>query len=193
MSDKDTIMRRERPAQNQAFLAYAQLPETSVKKLWGTWGEIRGLSEYVRPSFKTLERWRSKYQWVERAKQIHNKAKDIAVRKTVEELVLAKEEVLAITRVVMIRYGQQLKDNAQGRLTILDFERAWRIQRIELGLPAEIGKQEVDMDAYASMSGEKLVKELESFTERYKERLKERKVSTVKSQVVESFDHHVVI
>ena len=87
---------------------------------------------------------------------------------------MVKEEVLAITRVVMIRYGQQLQENTQGRLTISDFEKAWKIQRIELGLPTEIGKHEVKADLYAGMSGEKLVKELESLTKRYKEKLKEK-------------------
>lgn len=169
MSDKPI---RESPRQHQVFLAYVQMSDPSARKLWEGWREIGGLSGYKRPSHRTLERWCSKYQWVERAKQIHNKAKDVAVKKTIEELVMAKEEVLAITRVVMIRYGQQLQENTQGRLTVLDFEKAWKIQRIELGLPTEIGKHEVEADLYAGMSNERLVKELESLTERYKEKLR---------------------
>ena len=173
MSDTNTIRRKESIVQNQAFTAYAQLPTQSTKKLWDGWVGIKGLSEYVRPSAKTLERWCSKYQWVERAKQIHYKAKDIAVKKTVEEIALAKEEILSITRVIMIRYGQQLESNTQGKIDVMDFEKAWKIQRIELGLPIEIGKQVVTVDLYAGVSDDELVKLLESLTKRYKERLKD--------------------
>lgn len=171
MSDKPI---RESPRQHQVFLAYVQMPDPSARKLGEGWREIGGLSGYKRPSYRTLERWCSKYQWVERSKAIHREANDRAIKKTVEQLAMVKEEVLAITRVVMIRFGQQLQENTQGRLTISDFEKAWKIQRIELGLPTEIGKHEVKADLYAGMSGEKLVKELESLTERYKERLKEK-------------------
>lgn len=170
MSDKPT---RENKRQHQAFLVYSSMSDPSVQNMWETWGKIGGLSEYKRPSFRTLELWCTKYQWVERSEAIHREAKAQVTRKTIEQLAMAKEEVLAMTRVVMIRYGQQLQENTQGRLTISDFEKAWKIQRIELGLPTEIGEHEVKADLYAGMSGEKLVKELESLTERYKEKLKE--------------------
>lgn len=93
-------------------------------------------------------------------------------RKVIANLTMGKEEILAITRAVMIRYGQQLKDNTQGRITISDFEKAWKIQRIELGLPTEIGKQEVNVkDSYAGISDDELVLQLETLTAKYKERL----------------------
>ena len=77
----------------------------------------------------------------------------------------------------MIRYGAQLKDNLQGRLTILDFERAWRIQRIELGLPTEIGSHEVAIkDCYEGISDEELILQLEELTAKYKERLSRQQV-----------------
>lgn len=173
MSDKPA---RETLLQNQVFLVYAQLPELSVKKLWGTWGEIKGLSGYKRPAHRTLERWCSKYQWVERAKQIHNKAKDVAIQKTVEELALTKEEVLSMLRAGMLRFGQQLQANTQGIISVTDFEKLWKMMRIEMGLPIEIGKQEVTVDRYAGVSEEELVEMLESLTERYKKRLEERSV-----------------
>lgn len=163
----------ESPKQNQAFLVYAQMPKPSSRKLWENWGKNKVLSEYPRPSFSSVETWCTKYEWVERAKQIHNKAKDVAVKKTVEEIALAKEEILAITRVIMIRYGRQLEANTQGVIDVVDFEKAWKIQRIELGLPIEIGKQEVAIDLYQGVSDDKLVKMLESLTKRYKERLKD--------------------
>lgn len=164
---------RENQIQNKAFLVYSQMLKPSVKRLWDSWEKTVGLSEYPRPSLHSAEDWCTKYQWVERAKQIHNKAKDSAVKKTVEELALAKEEILAITRVIMIRYGQQLQANTQGKIDVMDFEKAWKIQRIELGLPIEIGKQEITVDLYQGVSDEKLVEMLESLTKRYKERLKD--------------------
>lgn len=167
----DTVS--ETPKQNQAFLAYTQLPVQSSKRLWEAWRKIRGLSEYQRPSARTLERWCTKYEWVERAKQIHNKAKDVAIKKTIEELVLSKEEILSGTRAIMIRFLKQLQDNAQGKLTVVDFKEAWKIQRIELGLPIEIGKQEVAVDLYEGVSDDQLVEMLESLTKRYKERIKD--------------------
>lgn len=55
---------------------------------------------------------------------------------------------------------------------MLDFEKAWRIQRIELGLPTEIGKQEVDVrDRYEGVSDEGLILQLETLTTKYKQRL----------------------
>lgn len=166
---------RENPIQNKAFLAYSQMLKPSAKHLWDNWRTTAGLSEYPRPSFDSVEDWCTKYGWVERAKKIHNAAKDIAVKKTVEELALAKEEILAITRVIMIRYGQQLQANTQGKIDVMDFEKAWKIQRIELGLPIEIGKQEVTVDLYQGVSDDQLVKMLESLTRRYKERLKDER------------------
>lgn len=163
---------RENQIQNKAFLVYSQMLKPSVKRLWDNWEKTGGLSEYPRPSLHSAEDWCTKYQWVERAKQIHNKAKDVAVKKTVEEIALAKEEILAITRVIMIRYGRQLEANTQGVIDVADFEKAWKIQRIELGLPIEIGKQEVAVDLYQGVSDDELVKMLESLTKKYKERLK---------------------
>ena len=169
MSDKPV---RENIRQHQAFLAYSSMSDPSVQNMWETWGKIGGLSEYKRPSFRTLELWCTKYQWVERSQAIHQAAKEEAVKKVIANLTMGKEEILAITRAVMIRYGQQLNDNAQGRLTILDFERAWRIQRIELGLPTEIGNQEVVVkDRYAGVSDKDLILQLESLTAKYKEKL----------------------
>ena len=169
MSDKPV---RENIRQHQAFLAYSSMPDPSVQNMWETWGKIGGLSEYKRPSFRTLELWCTKYQWVERSQAIHQAAKEEAVKKTIEQLTMAKEEILAITRAVMIRYGQQLKDNAQGRLTISDFEKAWKIQRIELSLPTEIGKEEVTVkDSYKGVSDEELILQLETLTAKYKQSL----------------------
>lgn len=169
MSDKPI---RESPRQHQVFLAYAQMPDPSARKLWEGWREIGGLSGYKRPSHRTLERWCSKYQWVERAKQIHNKAKDVAIQKTVEELALTKEEILSMLRAGMLRFGQQLQANTQGIISVADFEKLWKMMRIEMGLPVEISKQKVEVDHYEGVSDEELVKELESLTERYKEKLR---------------------
>lgn len=165
----DTVS--ETPKQNQAFLAYAQLPVQSTKRLWETWPKMGGLSEYQRPSARTLERWCTKYQWVERAKQIHNKAKDVAVRKTVAELVLTKEEILSMLRAGILRFGQQLQANTQGKIDVSDFEKLWKMMRIEMGLPVEITKSEVAVDLYQGVSDDELVKMLESLTKKYKEKL----------------------
>lgn len=165
----------ENQRQNGAFLAYSSIPDPSLQKLHQEWAKY--VPRFKKPSFRTLKSWSAKYQWVERSKAIHQEAKEQATKKTVEQLAMAKEEVLAITRVVMIRYGQQLQENTQGKITALDFEKAWKIQRIEMGLPTEIGKHEheVDVDVYAGVSDEKLLEELESLTKRYKEKLTQKK------------------
>lgn len=164
---------RENQIQNKAFLVYSQMLKPSVKRLWDNWEKTGGLSEYPRPSIHSAEDWCTKYQWIERAKQIHNKAKDVAIKKTIEELALSKEEILSGTRAIMIRFLKQLQDNAQGKLTVVDFKEAWKIQRIELGLPIEIGKQEIVVDLYEGVSDDQLVEMLESLTKRYKERIKD--------------------
>lgn len=169
MSDKPT---RENIRQHAAFLVYSQMPESSVQKLWETWEKHGQLRKYTKPSPRTLEEWCSKYQWVARAEAIHQVAKEEVVRRTIDQLTMSKTEILAITRAIMIRYGQQLKDDTQGKITALDFEKAWRIQRIELGLPTEIGKEEVDVkNSYEGVSDEELIAQLEGLTAKYKEKL----------------------
>lgn len=60
-------------------------------------------------------------------------------------------------RAIMIKFGQQLRDNAQGEITMTDFEKAWRIQRTELSLPTEIGQEEVTVkDSYEGVNDEEL-------------------------------------
>lgn len=170
---------RETPLQNTAFLIYAQVPEPSVHTLWEKWGrnggDLETLKEYRRPAEKTLERWCKQFHWVVRAEAIHQAAKEEAVKRVVEQLAMSKTEILAITRAIMIRYGQQLREDTQGKITMADFEKAWRIQRIELGLPVEIGRQELNMqDAYADLSDWELLAELERLTVQYKEKIKHK-------------------
>lgn len=176
MSDKPA---RENQRQHAAFLVYCEMPEPSVRKLWEKWGETGGefekLKKYKKPVEKTLERWCNRYQWVVRAEAIHQAAKEEAVKKAVSELTMAKEEILAITRAVMIRYGQQLHADKQGKITTLDFEKAWRIQRVELGLATEIGKREVDItDRYEGVSDKELLNQLEALTAKYREKLSKK-------------------
>jgi len=167
MSDKPV---RENIRHHQTLLAYSSMPDPSLQKLHQEWAEY--VPKFKKPSFRTLKSWSAKYQWVERSQAIHQAAKEEAVKKVIANLTMGKEEILAITRAVMIRYGSQLKDNAQGRLTILDFERAWRIQRIELGLPTEIGSHEVAIkDRYEGVSDGELILQLETLTAKYKEKL----------------------
>lgn len=169
MSDKPT---RENIRQHGVFLVYSQMPESSVQKLWETWEKHGQLRKYTKPSPRTLEEWCSKYQWVARAEAIHQAAKEEAVKKEIDELAMTKKEILAITRAVMIRYGQQLRENVESKITASDFEKAWRIQRIELGLPTEIGKEEFDVkDSYGGVSDEELIAQLEALTAKYREEL----------------------
>lgn len=171
MSDKPT---RENRRQHQAFLAYSSMSDPSLLKLHQTWA--KHLPKFKKPSYSTLKEWSAKYQWVSRSQAIHQEAKNQVIKKTVEQLVMVKEEILAITRSVMTGYGKQLDANKQGRITIMDFEKAWKIQRLELGLPTEIDKREVDVkDSYKGVSDEELVEHLEFLIIRYKEKLKEKK------------------
>lgn len=179
MSDKPA---RENARQHQTFLAYCNMPDPSLQKLYQTWA--KHLPKFKKPSYSTLKEWSAKYQWVSRSQAIHQEAKNEAIRKTVDQLVMVKEEVLAITRSVMTKFGKQLDTNKQGRITIMDFEKAWKIQRIEMGLPTEIDKQDVGMDAYEGISDEELVEELEFLTMRYKEKLKERR-ETMRAQIAD--------
>mgnify|MGYP001581620106 CR=1 FL=1 len=165
---------RENARQHQALLAYSSMSDPSLQKLHQTWA--KHLPKFKKPSYSTLKEWSAKYQWVSRSQAIHQKAKDEAIRKTVDQLVMVKEEILAITRSVMTKFGKQLDTNKQGMITIMDFEKAWKIQRVELGLPTEIGKQDMAIkDSYEGVSDEELVEKLEFLTKRYKERLKEKK------------------
>ena len=162
---------RENIRQHQALLAYSSMPDPSIQKLHQTWAEY--VPKFQKPSFRTLKSWSAKYRWVERSQAIHQAAKDEAVKKAVEQLTISKVEILTITRALMIRYGQQLKDNAQGKITMLDFEKAWEIQRIELDLPTEIGEHEVGLkDSYAGVSDEELLMKLKTLTAKYKRSLR---------------------
>lgn len=172
MSDKPA---RENQRQNAAFLVYCGMPEQSVQKLWESWGKVTPLKKYKRPSFNTLEYWRKHYNWVARAEAIHQAAKEEAVKKEISNLVLSKQEILAITRAIMIRYGQQLHSDTQGKITTLDFEKAWQIQRVELGLATEIGKHEVEVkDEYEGISDDELLSKLNYFSKIYKEKSKKK-------------------
>lgn len=167
MSDKPA---RENIRQHQALLVYSSMPDPSLQKLHQTWEKY--VPKIKRPALRTLKEWCRKYQWVARAEAIHEVAKEEAVRKAVEQLTTSKTEILAITRAVMIRYGQKLKDDAQGKITMLDFEKAWKIQRLEFGLPIEIGREEVAVkDPYEGVSDEELIAKIEELTAKYKEKL----------------------
>ncbi len=167
MSDKPA---RENIMQHQALLAYSSMPAPSIQKLHQTWAEY-GL-KFKKPSFKTLKSWSAKYQWVERSQAIHQAAKEEAVKKAIEQLAISKMEILTITRAIMIKFGQQLRENPQGEITMADFEKAWEIQRIELGLPTEIGSHEVTVkDRYEGVSNEELLMQLETLTAKYKQSL----------------------
>lgn len=169
MSDKPA---RENQRQHIAFLAYSGMSEPSVQKLWESWEKVSTLSKHKKPPVRTLEYWCKKYNWVARSEAIHQAAKEEAVRKEIDDLAMSKKEILAITRAIMIRYGQQLRSDTQ-KITALDFEKAWKIQRIELGLPTEIGKHEVDIkDNYEGVSDEELLEQLEMLNTKYKEKLK---------------------
>lgn len=168
MSDKPA---RENNWQHAAFLAYSEMPESSVEKLYENWKKL--VHKFKQPKLRTLRHWCNRYQWVIRAEAIHQAAKEEVIKKAVSELTMAKEEILAITRAVMIRYGQQLHADNQGKITTLDFEKAWKIQRVELGLATEIGKREVDVtDRYGGVSDEELLNQLEALTTKYREKLK---------------------
>ncbi len=170
MSDKPT---RENQRQHAAFLAYSEMSEPSVQRLWESWVKIRGLKKHKKPPLRTLEDWRARYNWVARAEAIHQAAKEQAVKQEIENLAMSKKEILSITRAVMIRFGQQLMDKAQGKITAIDFEKAWKIQRIELGLPTEIGKQSVTTeDEYKDVSDEDLLAKLHQFGRLYRAKKK---------------------
>lgn len=162
---------RENIRHHQAFLAYSNMPDPSLQKLHQKWSEY--VPKFKKPSLRTLKSWSAKFQWIVRAEAIHQAAKEEAVKKAVSDLTMDKEEILAITRAVMIRYGQQLHADNQGKITTLDFEKAWKIQRVELGLATEIGKREVDVtDRYGGVSDEELLNQLEALTTKYREKLK---------------------
>lgn len=161
---------RENIKQHQALLAYSSMPDPSLQKLHQTWAKY-GL-KFKKPAFKTLKSWSAKYLWMERSQAIHQAAKEEAVKKAIEQLTMSKVEILTITRAIMIQFGQQLRDNTQGEITMADFEKAWEIQRIELGLPTEIGNHEVTTrDRYEGVSDHELLRQLETLTVRYKEKL----------------------
>ncbi len=173
MSDKPS---RENQRQHAAFLAYSEMPEPSVEKLYESWKKL--VPKFEKPKLRTLKYWCNHYKWVERSEAIHQAAKEEVVRKAVSDATMKKEEILAITRAVMIRYGAQLRDNTQGKITAIDFEKAWKIQRIELGLPTEIGKQQVEMkDEYSDLTDEELIAKFERATRRYKEKLKKNETN----------------
>lgn len=161
---------RENIRQHQALLAYSSMPDPSLQKLHQTWAEY-GL-KFKKPAFKTLKSWSAKYQWVERSEAIHQAAKEEALKRTVEQLTISKVEILTITRAIMIKFGQQLRDNTQGEIAMADFEKAWEIQRLELGLPTEIETHEVTVkDRYEGVSDHELLRQLEILTAKYKQGL----------------------
>ena len=167
MSDKPA---RENQRQHIAFLAYSRMPEPSVEKLYENWKKL--VPKFEQPKLRLLKHWCNRYEWVVRSEAIHQAAKEEAIKKAIDDLAMSKKEILAVTRAVMIRYGQQLRSDTQ-KITALDFEKAWKIQRVELGLVTEIGRHEVDIkDRYEGVSDEELLDQFEGLTARYKEKLK---------------------
>ncbi len=170
MSDKPS---REDKRQRTAFYYYANMITPSVKEMWETWVKDGGLKKYKRPALRTLEEWRKKYDWVERREAFQQEVKEQEQKKRLDAVIMKDEEILALTRSVMVRYGQQLHDNQQGKIGFDDVDRAVKIQRLILGQPTDIGKHEVNVkDEYADLSDEELLSKLERFTKRYKTKLK---------------------
>ncbi len=170
---KKVAGQRNRP--RVAYSVYEQMDDPSLQKLWQSWGEFRVLKRYKRPTLETIEWWSKTYDWVERRKAFWDTVREKELKKKLETVIMRDEEILAITRAVMIRYGQQLHDNKQGKIEFGDVEKAVKIQRLIMGQPTDIGKHEVDVkDGYANLSDEELLSKLERFTKRYKEKLKQK-------------------
>jgi len=174
MSDKPS---RENKRQYLAFLAYSQMSEPSVQKLWESWEKITTLAKIKKPALSTMEWWCKRHDWVIRSEAIQGEAKEKATKKAVENVTMKDKEILAVTRVVMIRYGQQLKDNNQGKISMGDFKDAVLVQRTILGESTEIGKHEVEIsDKYQELNDEQILERLEHFAKRVKEKLKQKNV-----------------
>lgn len=172
MSDKPS---REDKRQRTAFYIYANMVTPSVSEMYQTWFKDVSLKNYKRPALRTLKEWRRKYEWVERREAFQQEVKEQEQKKRLEAVIMKNEEILALTRAVMIRYGQQLRANKQSKIEFGDVEKAVKIQRLVLGQPTDIGQHEVNIkDDYSGLTDEELLSKLERFTKRYKNKLKNK-------------------
>lgn len=170
---KKSAGQKNRP--KNAYSVYEQMDEPSLRKLWQSWDEFGLLKDHKKPSLNTIEWWCETYHWVERRKAFWHKVHDEEQRKKLEAVIMKDEEILAITRAVIIKYGIQLRENAEGKLAFADIEKAVKLQRLIIGQPTEIGKHEVEIkDEYEGVSDEELLAKLDYFSKIYKEKSKKK-------------------
>jgi len=141
-------MKGERERQYTAFLLYCEVG--SLTKLMQVWEKIRrggvgGLSVKFSsrlgklPSRRTIERWSSKYCWVERA---HMKLKeDLKVlRERTKQI--RKKRAYEITEIFWSKLQALKKQMQKGEgATVYEVRHLWEMMRTEWG--ESIGKQEV--------------------------------------------------
>ena len=138
-------MPKETEQQYIAWLLYCEAGSIpKLKKVWeqvrlhdggmtGIWGQkIQGSGPL--PIERTLERWSSKYRWVER-QELKLKEEMEEVNKTLSKIIQKKKyEIIVLFGDALEKYGRQLRDPNR-IVTVQELRILWEMMRIELGEP----------------------------------------------------------
>ncbi len=141
----------------QQYMAWLLYSETgSIPKMVQAWerlrmrdGEMTGFLGQPTSMFKPLpimrnvERWSSKYQWVERAEQKHREDMD-ELDERIKKIILKKKyEIVILFDRVLNLYKKQTSD-PNHHVTVSELKTIWEMARVELGEP--IGRHVVTVN-----------------------------------------------
>lgn len=138
-------MPKETEQQYIAWLLYCEAG--SIPKLIKVWGQVRhhvgGMTgiwgqriEHLGrlPIERTLERWSSKYRWVER-QELKLKQEMEEVNDRLSKIIQKRKyEIIILFGDALEKYGRQLRDPNR-IITVQELRTLWEMMRIELGEP----------------------------------------------------------
>jgi hypothetical protein len=138
-------MPKETEQQYIAWLLYCEVGSIpKLRKAWeqvrlhdggmtGIWGQKLQKSGLL-PIERTLERWSSKYRWVER-QELKLKQEMEEVNERLSKIIQKKKyEIVILFGEALEKYGRQLRDPNR-IVTVQEVRILWEMMRIELGEP----------------------------------------------------------
>lgn len=141
-------IKKENPAQREAFLIYSRMDKRSVQKLADNWQKY---SKKKRPSYSTLKQWSQYYKWLDRVKAIDDKANaavdEQATKLLVDDLTKLREVKNSIFQKLLTRiFGGKDKEGNKiepNELEIKELATILNLTKTELGEPTSITKGEM--------------------------------------------------
>lgn len=127
--------------QYEIFLKYWTLGfERSLEKLWETLRQdYAGITpKKAVPSVHTLKYWSKTLSWQERIEEMDTEANRRVLVDAMEQVRLAKVDILKLFRVVVLKFGNQIKEDPNREITSGDVAIFWKMVQTELGIDSDL-------------------------------------------------------